>query len=72
MHGNREGITCRGDPYATVRAGVTEGLIRAILEAVCARDGISLDSSVKPGEPARNYELALRLHIGHVFGLPDE
>lgn len=71
-HGNREGAACPGNPYDNIRAGVTEGLIREILEAVCVRDGISLDSSAAPGQPARNYELALRLHIGHVFGLPDE
>ena len=44
-------------------------LVRAILEAVCERDGIPLESSAEPGEPARNYELALRLKIGKVFGL---
>ena len=48
---------------------VSEDLVRAVLEAVCVRDGISLESAVAPGEPARNYELALRLSIGHVFGL---
>jgi hypothetical protein len=26
---------------------------------------------VEPGSPARNYELALRLRIGHVFGIGD-
>jgi hypothetical protein len=46
------------------------GLVRAILEAVCARDGLSLGSAVEPGTPARNYELAVRLGIGPVFGLP--
>lgn len=46
-----------------------DGLVRDILEALCRRDGLSLDSQVAPGEPARNYELALRLRIGHVFGL---
>jgi hypothetical protein len=44
-------------------------VIRDILEALCRRDGLSLDSSVSPGEPARNYELAERLGIGAVFGL---
>lgn len=48
---------------------VSAGLVRAILEAVCERDGISLESSVEPGKPARNYELAARLKIGKVFGL---
>ncbi len=33
------------------------------------RDGLSIESSVTPGEPARNYELALRLGIGQVFGI---
>jgi hypothetical protein len=46
-----------------------DALIREILEALCHRDGLSLESSVVSGEPARNYELALRLGIGHVFGL---
>jgi hypothetical protein len=46
-------------------------LIRDILESLCRRDGLSLESAVVPGEPARNYELALRLGIGHVFGLQD-
>jgi hypothetical protein len=45
--------------------------MREVLEAVCVRDGFSLESRVNPGEPARNYELALRLRIGHVFGLAD-
>lgn len=46
-------------------------LVREILVAVCERDGLSLASGAEPGEPARNYELALRLGIGRVFGLPD-
>jgi hypothetical protein len=46
-------------------------LIRNILEALCRRDGLSLESTIVPGEPARNYELADRLGIGRVFGLPD-
>ena len=45
------------------------GLVREILEAVCTRDGIPLDSDVDPGTPARNYELGIRLRIGHVFGI---
>lgn len=49
-----------------------EGLIRDILEAACLRDGLSLESAVAPGEPARNYELAVRLGIGHVFGLKEQ
>jgi hypothetical protein len=48
-----------------------EGLVRDILEALCRRDGLSLESAVEPGEPARNYELAARLGIGHVFGLKE-
>lgn len=50
-------------------AEAATALVREILEAVCLRDGLSLESSVEPGKPARNYELALRLNIGHVFGL---
>ncbi len=46
-----------------------DALIREILEALCRRDGLPLESSVVPGEPARNYDLALRLGIGHVFGI---
>jgi hypothetical protein len=44
-------------------------VIREILEALCAKHGISLDSTAEPGTPARNYELADRLGIGQVFGL---
>jgi len=55
-----------------IRLGVEEDLLRAVLEAVCVRDGISLESAVMPGESARNYELAVRLGIGHVFGLEQE
>jgi hypothetical protein len=49
-----------------------DGLVRDILEALCRRDGLSLESAVEPGEPARNYELAGRLGIGHVFGLREQ
>jgi hypothetical protein len=49
----------------------SDALIREILEALCRRDGLTLDSSVVPGEPARNYDLAMRLGIGHVFGIRD-
>lgn len=49
---------------------VEAGLVRDILESACRRDGLSLESAVTPGEAARNYELAVRLGIGHVFGLP--
>ena len=48
------------------------GLIRDVLEALCRRDGLSLESAVSPGEPARNYELATRLGIGHVFGIKEQ
>jgi hypothetical protein len=51
------------------RLAAGDSLIRDILESLCRRDGLSLESAVVPGEPARNYELALRLGIGHVFGL---
>lgn len=46
-------------------------VVRDILESLCRRDGLSLESAVAPGEPARNYELAGRLGIGHVFGLQE-
>jgi hypothetical protein len=49
-----------------------DAVIREVLEALCRRDGLSLESGIVPGEPARNYELALRLGIGHVFGLKEE
>lgn len=55
---------------AAVTAGDT--LVREILEALCRRDGLPLESSVNPGEPARNYELAIRLGIGRVFGCEPE
>jgi hypothetical protein len=51
--------------------GTADRIIRDILESLCRRDGLSLESAVEPGEPARNYALAERLGIGHVFGLPD-
>jgi hypothetical protein len=54
-----------------VAGDVADGLLRDVLEALCERDGISLESAVEPGTPARNYELALRLGIGRVFGLAD-
>jgi hypothetical protein len=52
--------------------GTIEQLVREILEAACTRQGLSLDSEVQPGEPALNYELALRLGIGSVFSLADD
>src|SRR5437762_9313930 len=42
-------------------------LVNDILRALCARDGLPVESAVDPGKPARNYELADRLGIGHVF-----
>lgn len=51
---------------------VNRNLVREILEAMCRRNGLSLMSDVQPHLPARNYELALRLGIGEVFGLKDE
>jgi hypothetical protein len=60
-----EGLQAKAE--AAVQAG--DDLVRAILVAVCERDGLPLESGVVPGEPARNYELALRLGIGRVFGL---
>lgn len=67
MTGDRD----HGYELRALEAAVTssDALIRGILEAVCCRDNLSLESSVTPGEPARNYELALRLGIGHIFGL---
>lgn len=59
-----------GHGYAEEQAA--DSLIRDILESLCRRDGLSLDSAVVPGEPARNYELAGRLGIGHVFGLQEQ
>lgn len=62
---------CRAS--ARVQAG--DSLVRDILEALCRRDGLSLESTIPgalPGEPARNYELAGRLGIGHVFGLKEQ
>jgi hypothetical protein len=44
-------------------------LVRDILESLCNRAGLSLESAVEPGLPARNYELADRLGIGAVFGM---
>ena len=56
---------------AAIGAQVGADLTRQILVAVCQRDRISLASVADPGQPAWNYELALRLGIGRVFGLPD-
>jgi hypothetical protein len=51
------------------QVGAGDGIIRDVLESLCQRDGLPLESTVVPGEPARNYELADRLGVGHVFGL---
>lgn len=69
----RPGRQSMPDEISRLEAAVAAGdaLIRDILESLCRRDGLSLDSAVVPGEPARNYELAGRLGIGHVFGLKD-
>jgi hypothetical protein len=53
------------------QVGAGDAIIRDVLESLCRRDGLSLESAVTPGEPARNYALADRLGIGHVFGLLD-
>lgn len=59
------------DDIDRLRAGgeASGALLREVLEAVCRRDGLSLDSEADPGTPARNYELAIRLGIGQVFGV---
>ena len=57
------------DETLGARVQSAETLLRDILEALCRRDGLTLDSAADPGHPARNYELADRLGIGHVFGL---
>ena len=54
---------------APARLEAADRAIREVLESLCRRDGLPLESAVVPGEPARNYELADRLGIGHVFGL---
>jgi|SRR6185437_77720 len=67
LHVQQEKTPARapGNPEAAV-AGE---LVREILEALCRQKGISLDSEAEPGTPARNFELALRLGIGEVFGI---
>jgi hypothetical protein len=55
-----------------VRGEWAEVLVRDILVALCRKQGLSLTSDVEPETPARNYELATRLGIGYVFGIPDE
>jgi hypothetical protein len=59
----------RAEPGSDEARAAAESLVRDILEALCHRDGLSLESAAAPGEPARNYELADRLGIGRVFGL---
>lgn len=62
------------DPVAhacIVRLQTERDMVRETLIALCKRDGLSLESSAEPGKPAANYELALRLGIGQVFGLGD-
>jgi len=61
-----------GEAARTPEVAAHDALLRDILESLCRRDGLSLGSAVVPGEPARNYELAGRLGIGHVFGLRAE
>lgn len=56
------------DPGPEAQAAAT--LVRDVLEAVCRRDGVPLEGAADRGQPARNYELAGRLGIGHVFGQP--
>lgn len=53
------------------RLAAADRIARDILESLCRRGDVPLESTVTPGGPARNYELALRLGIGHVFGLDD-
>jgi hypothetical protein len=62
------GSLSAGDARAEAAAQASTGLVRSILEALCERDGLPLDSAADPGTPARNYELADRLRIGRVFG----
>lgn len=63
------GLTCPCYYDGYQEAMMDAGLVRDILVALAERDGVSLDSEADPGTSARNYELALRLRIGHVFGL---
>ena len=46
--------------------GVYGDIVRDILEALCERESISF------ADEDRNYELAVRLHIGHVFHLGED
>lgn len=60
------------DKYTNLMRRMEHDLLRETLIALCERAGHSTMSSVDPGSPARNYELALRLGVGKVFGLPDD
>ena len=51
------------------KAPVETDMVRDVLVAWCEKEGLSLDSEAEPGTPARNYELAIRLGIGRVFGV---
>lgn len=44
---------------------VPTDLLRSVLEALCEKQGISLESEW--GGPARNFELIERLGVGHVL-----
>lgn len=52
----------------TVEAETTAAMLREVLEALVVKQGGSLESGIEPGRPAPNYELAIRLGIGEVFG----
>lgn len=52
-----------------VRCRVHAELLREILEAMCAKHGISIESQYDDEDSARNYELIFRLGIGHVIGM---
>ena len=60
------------DKYRQVARKVESDMLREVLEALCQRDGLSLESEVEPGKPAANYELALRLRIGRAFGMLED
>jgi len=68
------GACPHGDQAAEItrlraRIEADDGQFRDVLEALCDRDGLSLESAAVRGQPAANYELADRLGIGRVFGL---
>lgn len=60
---------CVDPTREAIEAQVEKDLVRELLEAMCRRNGVSLDSDLEPGKPARNYQLAIRLGIGEVFGV---